>query len=101
MLHDEMKVVAQRAGTAEFLDLGLPAEHQVDSPLHWAHHFTAFVTQSIKQGGTPDLWASVVIGFALQQAIDAGRQSLEPLMIARIALACALRTAKIDPQRIA
>lgn len=100
MLHEEMRLVAQRAGTPEFLDLGLPPEHAVDSPLKWAHNFAPLVTNSIKAGGTPDLWAPVVVGFALQQAIDAGRQSLEPIMIARIALACALRTAKIDPQRV-
>jgi hypothetical protein len=41
-----------------------------------------------------------VVGFALQQAVDVGRQSLDPMMIARIALACALRAAKIDPQRV-
>lgn len=100
MLHAEMKQVAQRAGTAEFLALDLPAEHQVDSPLNWAHQFAPFAINSIKQGGTPDFWAPVVVGFALQQAVDVGRQSLDPMMIARIALACALRAAKIDPQRV-
>jgi hypothetical protein len=100
MLHEEMRIIAQRAGTPEFLDLGLPPEHAVDSPLRWAHNFTPLVINSIKGAGTPDLWAPVVVGFALQQAIDAGRQSLEPLVITRIALACALRAAKIDPQRV-
>ncbi len=100
MLHAEMKQVAQRAGTAEFLALDLPQEHQVDSPLNWAHQFAPFAINSIKQGGTPDFWAPVVVGFALQQAVDVGRQSLDPMMIARIALACALRAAKIDPQRV-
>ncbi len=101
MLHDEMKLVAQRAGTPQFLDLEVPAEHQVDSSLNWARSFTPLVANSIKQGGTPDFWAPVVIGFALQQAIDVGRQSLEPMMMTRIALGCALRAAKIDPQRVA
>ena len=100
MLHDEMRLVAQRAGTPEFLALNLPPVHQVDSPLSWAHHFVPFVTNSIKQGGTPDLWAPVVVGFALQQAIDVGRQSLDPMTMARIALACAVRASKIDPQRV-
>jgi len=101
MLHEEMKLVAKRAGTPQFLGLDLPPEHQVDSPLNWARSFTPHVTNSIKAGGTPDFWAPVVIGFALQQAIDAGRQTIEPIMIARIALACALRAAKLDPQRVA
>ncbi len=99
-LHEEMKLVAQRAGTPQFLELDLPAEHQVDTPLNWARIFTPQVTNAIKTGGTPDFWAPTVIGFALQQAIDAGRQSLDPMMITRIALGCALRAAKIDPQRV-
>ena len=101
MLHAEMKLVAQRAGTPQFLELDLPEEHKVDSPLNWARSFTPHVTSSIKSAGTPDFWAPVVIGFALQQAIDAGRQSLDPMMITRIAMGCALRAAKIDPARVA
>jgi hypothetical protein len=101
LLHEEMRNVAQRAGTPEFLDLPLPEEHRVDSPLNWAHHFTNFVTSSIKGGGTPDFWAPTVVGFALQQAIDVGRQSLDPMMIAKIALCCAVRAAKLDPARVA
>ena len=79
----------------------MPAEHQVDSPLNWARRFAPNVANSIKGGGTPDFWAPTVIGFALQQAIDAGRQSLDPMVITRIALGCALRAAKLDPQRVA
>ncbi len=101
MLHDEMKRVAQRAGTPQFLELDLPAQHQVDSPLNWVRHFTPLVTNSILQGGTPPFWAPVVAGFALQQAVDVGRQTLDPMTICRIALGCALRAAKIDPLRIA
>ncbi len=101
MLHDEMKLVAQRAGTSQFLDLDLPPEHRVDSPLNWVRPFAPLVAHSIAQGGTPPFWAPVVVGFALQQAVDVGRQSLDPMTITRIALGCALRAAKIDPQRIA
>lgn len=101
LLHDEMRQVAQLAGKPEFLDLGLPSKHQVDSPLHWARHFTPFVLASIERHFTPNLWSPMVVGFALQQAVDVGRQSLEPMMIARIALSCAMRAAKLDPQRVA
>jgi hypothetical protein len=99
MLHDEMRLVAQRAGTPQFPELDLPAEHKVDSPLSWARHFAPFVSNAIAPA--PDLWAPMVVGFALQQAIDVGRQSLAPMMIARIALSCALRGAKIDPELVA
>lgn len=101
MLHDEMRLVAQRVGGTDFLDLDLPAAHQVDSPLNWAKAFTAPVANAIFGGIAPPLWRPVAVGFALQQAIDLGRQSLEPMMLARIALQCAVRAAKIDPARIA
>ena len=101
MLHDEMRAVAQRAGTPQFLELDLPPEHSVDSPIKWARHFTPLVTQSVFGGAAPRFWIPTIVGFALQQAVDAGRQSLDPMMIARIALGCAIRAAKIDPERIA
>lgn len=101
MLQDEVKLVAQRAGKPEFFDLGLPPEHGVDSPINWARHFAPAVRQWVMGGMAPAVRLPSVVGFALQQAVDVGRQSLDPMMITRIALACALRAAKIDPQRVA
>jgi hypothetical protein len=101
MIHDEMKKVARMAGKTDFLELELPAEHQVDTPLAWAHAFTPLVLQSMAKGGTPAFWRPLLIGFALQQAFDVGKQALDPLMMARIALGCAVRAAKIDPARVA
>ena len=100
MLNDEVRLVAERAGKPDFLDLGLPAEHQVDSPINWARIFTPAVRQWVMGGLAPAVRLPGVVGFALQQAVDVGRQSLDPMMITRIALACALRAAKLDPQRV-
>jgi hypothetical protein len=97
MLHDEMALVAGRAGTPEFLDLELPAEHAVDSPDNWVRQFTPFVNGSVMGGLAPAVRLPVVVAFALQQAIDVGRQSLDPMMMATIAMKCALRAAKLDP----
>ena len=100
MLHDEMRLVAQRAGKPDFLDLDLPQEHRVDSPINWARQFAPMVVQSVMGGMAPAVRLPIVIGFALQQAVDVGRQSLDPMMITRIALQCAARAAKLDPARV-
>lgn len=100
MLHDEMRSLAQRVGSPEFLDLELPEAHAVDNPMEWARVFTPMVRGSVLGGLAPQVRLPIVVGFALQQAIDVGRQSLAPMTMATIAMKCALRTAKIDPQRV-
>jgi hypothetical protein len=100
MLHQEMGRVAAAVGSPEFLEMDLPADHQVDTPLSWAHVFTPRVVELLSSGGAPAFWRPTIVGFALQQAIDVGRETLEPLMQARISLACAVRAAKLDPERV-
>lgn len=100
ILHDEMRTLAQRAGTEAFLALDLPDAHQVDSPLHWARHFTPMVRGLVLSGAAPSFRLPIVVAFALQQALDLGHQALDPMIAARIALQCALRAAKIDPERV-
>lgn len=116
MLHAEMQHVAARAGKPDFLELDLPTANQVDSPLDWARHFTPFVQQAMAEhfrqhfkgteaqalasGGPPDFLKPRIVGFAVQQAIDSGHASLDPTMLAWIAMGCALRTAKLDPERV-
>lgn len=101
MLHADMALVAQRVGGPQFLDLELPRDHEVASPIEWARQFTPFVRNSVLGGMAPPVRLPVVVGFALQQAVDVGRQSLDPMLIATIAMKCAIRAAKIDPERVA
>lgn len=96
MLHDEMRVTAARAGKPDFLSLELPPEQEVDSPINWARTFLPFVRQSVMGGLAPGVRLPIVVGFALQQAIDVGRRSLDPMTIATIAMKCALRASKLD-----
>lgn len=100
MLQDEMRLVAQRAGKPDFLELDVPEEHRVDSPINWARQFSPLVAQWVMGGMAPAVRLPIVIGFALQQAVDVGRQSLDPMMFTRIALQCAVRAAKLDPARV-
>lgn len=100
MLHADMALVAQRVGSAAFLDLDLPEDHEVISPIDLISHFAPFVRYSVMGGAAPAVRLPIVVGFALQQAIDVGRQSLDPMMMATIAMKCAMRSAKIDPARV-
>ena len=100
LLHEEMKRVAGSAGKPDFLDLDLPTEHRVDDPISWTGRFTPFVVNSVMGGMAPAPRLPIVIGFALQQMIDVGRQSLDPMLLTRIAMKCALRASKIDPARV-
>lgn len=101
MLQADMALVAQRVGTPQFLDLELPHDHEVASPVEWARQFAPFVRNSVFGGMAPPVRLPVIVGFALQQAVEVGRQSLDPMLIATIAMKCAMRAAKIDPERMA
>ena len=93
MVHNEMRLLAQRVGSPEFIDLELPEAHATDSPIEWARAFTPMVRASVLGGLAPPLRLPIVVGFALQQAIDVGRQSLDPMVIATIEMKCAMRSA--------
>lgn len=114
MVHAEMKTVAGRVGHADFLELDLPTTHSVDSPFNWVRIFTEFVIKATSEHfrkavanmpmpippktEAPSLLMPRIVGFAVQQAIDVGHKSLDPTILAQIALACSLRTAKLDPR---
>jgi hypothetical protein len=87
--------VASRVGGAEFERLDLPARHMVDRPSEWARVFGPRLVEALDLYDVPPLRRATALGYALQKAIDAGRQSLDPLIAARIALQCATRTAKV------
>jgi hypothetical protein len=95
MIEEEMRSVASRVGGPEFERLDLPARHMVDRPSEWARVFCARLVEALDLYGVPPLRRATALGYALQKAIDAGRQSLDPLMAAKIALQCATRTAKV------
>ena len=49
----------------------------------------------------PVLARPTAVGFALQRAIDEGREALDPLIAAKIAIECSVPMAKVDPLRFA
>jgi hypothetical protein len=118
LLHAEMSHVASLVGSPELMQLDLPEAHQVDSPDRWVRQFLPFVLDAVSHAFLgelrrqdipnveelskaaklpPDFLLHRIVGFALQQAIDVGYTALDPTLLARIALQCAVRTAKFDP----
>jgi hypothetical protein len=95
MIHHEMGTVASRAGTPEFETLDLPEQHKIDRPSEWARAFTTKIVEALDLYEVPPLRRATAIGYALQKAIDMGKESLDPLVAARIVLQCATRTSKL------
>ena len=118
LMNSEMQHVVNVVGTPDYMTLDLPSHLQVDTPDVWLRHSLPFVLDSIsaafvadleRQGMAipadlpassklpPDFLLARIVAFAIQQSIDVGHQSLDPTMLANVAMQCAMRTAKIDP----
>jgi hypothetical protein len=95
MIGEEMGTVASRIGGPDFETLDLPPERMVDRPTEWARVFRAKLATHLDFYEVPPMRRATAFGYALQKAIDAGKQALDPLMAARIVLLCATRTAKV------
>jgi hypothetical protein len=95
MILEEMRKVASRVGGADFESLNLPKEHMVDRPTEWVRVFRAKLVEALDLYDVLPMRRATALGYALQKAIDAGKQCLDPLVAAQIALQCAARTSKI------
>lgn len=95
MITEEMGKVASRIGGPDFESLDLPAEHMVDRPTEWVRVFRPKLAEALDLYDVPPMRRATALGYALQKAIDAGKQTLDPLIAARIVLQCATRTAKL------
>jgi hypothetical protein len=102
MIHETMGRTAQRVGTPEFGNVEVPEQHQPAlSPFDWVVHGRRHITEALDLYQVPPQARPTAVGFALQRAVDEGRQALDPLMAARIAVECAVPMAKVDPVRFA
>jgi hypothetical protein len=102
MVHEAMGRTAKRVGTAEFGKTELPDQHQPAlSPFEWVSHGRAKLVEALDLYEVPPLSRPAAVGFALQRAIDEGREALDPLIAAKLAIECSVPMAKVDPQRFA
>jgi hypothetical protein len=102
MVHEAMRRTAERVGTAAFGKIELRDEHQPAlSPFDWVRHGRLKIVEALDLYDVPALSRPAAVGFALQRAIDEGRDALDPLVAAKIAIECAVPMAKVDPLRFA
>lgn len=95
MISEEMRKVASRVGGTDFESLDLPPKHMVDRPTEWARVFRAKLAEALDLYDVPPMRRATALGYALQKAIEVGKQSLDPFIAAQIVLQCATRTAKV------
>lgn len=102
MIMQEMKTVARKAGTGDgFLELDLPPQHQVDSPLDIVAAFGPRLVEICDLYRVPPLDRQVAFGFALQRVLTMTKGVIDPDLAVSIILQAAVRASKIDPNRVA
>ena len=99
-VHDVMRHVAATVGSPEF---GVPrtaGEHRPgDIPFNYVKHLSAKLFEALDLYEVPLNQRASAIGFAVQKAIDAGKDTLDPTIAADIVTECAVPAAKLDPSR--
>jgi hypothetical protein len=94
MMQNEVKKVASRVGGPDFEALELPAQHMVDRPTEWAKLFGPKIVEALDTYEVPPMKRATAIGYAIQKAMNAGRENLDPLIAAQIVLQCSTRSSK-------
>lgn len=101
MVHQAMRHVAGTVGGESFGQPQLPAEHRPgDLPFNYVKFLWPRVLEALKLYEVSPTQAPIALGFALQRAIEAGKDAIDPTLAARIAIECAVPMAKVDPKRI-
>jgi hypothetical protein len=101
-VHDTMRHVAASLGTPQFGVPRLPAENMPgDQPLSFVKHLWPKVVGGLDLYQVPPAQRPCAIGFALQAAIEAAKNAINPALAARIAMECAVPMAKLDPAAVA
>ncbi len=102
MVHQVMKHVAGSVGTSAFGVPVVPSPHEPgDLPSNYVRHLWSRVVECLDLYEVPVEGRPAAIGFAIQHAIDAGKQALDPTLAARIVVECAVPMAKLDPRTFA
>ena len=100
LIHEVMKHVAATVGGPEFGIPRLPPEHRPgDLPIEYVKHFWPKLREALGEYEVPLAGRTSAIGFAVQRAIDRGKEVLDPLLAARIVTEYAVPMAKLDPKR--
>ena len=99
-VHDVMRHVASTAGTPEFGIPRIAGDHRPgDVPFNYIKHLRAKLFEPLDLYEVPLDKRASAIGFAVQKAIDAGKETLDPTIAADIVTEYAVPAAKFDPSQ--
>lgn len=99
-LHEPVQHVMQSAGKPQFGIPRLPAANMPDAlPIDLALCAWPQAEHAFDTVGLAVEWRPAAIGFAVGKAIDKGAQTLDPMIMAKVAVECAVPMAAIDPSR--
>lgn len=100
MVLESMKRTAGAVGSAEFGYVDVPEANRPGLPaFEWVRHGRRKMIEALDLYEVPQALRPAAVGFALQRAISEGREVLDPMIAARIAIDCAVPMAKVDPRR--
>jgi hypothetical protein len=99
-LHEPVRHVTQSVGTRDFGIPRLPAEYTPDMlPIDLALAAWPQAEHSFESVGLAIDWRPAAMGFAIGKAIDKAAHSLDPMILAKIVVECAVPMAAVDPSR--
>jgi hypothetical protein len=99
-VHDVMRHVASTVGTSEFGIPRITGEHRPgDVPFNYIKHLSARLFEPLDLYEVPLNKRASAIGFAVQKAMDVGKDTLDPTIAADIVTECAVPAAKFAPSR--
>lgn len=90
--------VAATIGTPEFGQPRLPEAHRLSTtPAEFVRHLWPRINDVLDLFQVPVLEKPAAIGFAIQQALQASKDALDPVVSSKIIVECAVPMAKLDP----
>ena len=97
MVEETMGHVAKTVGSPEF---GIPrlgeGDRASDLPIEWVKVFQSKLAEALDTYEVPPQQRPAAFGFAIQRAMEAGRQAAPVDALARLALECSVPMAKLD-----
>lgn len=100
MVEEVMGRTASALGSEQFGKVLVePAHRPGDEPIEYVRHLWPHYLEALALYQVPGEQWPMAFGFALQHAINGGKQVLDPTLAAHICVDCAVPMAKLDPAR--
>lgn len=99
-LHEPIAHAQRSIGTNAFGVPRLPSENMPDAlPFDLAMCAWPQAELAFEETGLALEWRPAALGFAIGKAIDTGAQALDPMILAKVAVECAVPMSTVDPSR--